>query len=129
MSGPSQFYADPDGALVETAGYPNDGGTYRDIEPMTDTNGERIVWWFEGIHRWGYAISDPTPGAHLPKVQQDLWRPEDRLRKMSTYWIYAVRDEDLPGHLRGEAVERMLVPIEFAWLVGAGAQPPTLAFG
>lgn len=116
MSGPSQFYADPDGALVETAGYPNDGGTYLDIDPMSDTNGQRVVWWLNG-HHWGYALSDPVPGAHLPKVQQDGWSADQRLRKMALYWIYAVRDEDLPRHLVGDLSVRMLVPIEFAWLV------------
>lgn len=121
MGRPSHIFVEPDGAIVATAGYPNDGQDYVDIDVMSDTNGQRVVWWCNG-HEWGYAISDPISGAHLSKVQQDGWAPEERLRKMSTYWIRVVPDEVMPRHLVGEHVA-VLVPIHHAWLVGLLPSP------
>lgn len=118
MNGPSQWFAEPGGGTIVTAGYPNDGRDYLAVDPMTDTNGERVVWFDRG-HLWGYAVSDPIPGAHLPAEQIVGWS----LDWLARYWVYVVPDEEMPRHLRGEDV-RLVVPIHHLWLVPQALPAP-----
>jgi len=112
MAWPSRMWFTPQNAIEVTVGYPDDGRTYGEIGPMTDTLGERVVWFHRGVHHYGFATSDPIPGEHI-----DTIRRTRGLRGRALYWIYVVRDGDMPKKLRGQTAPEALVPIQNAWLV------------
>lgn len=106
MSQPSRMFGEPTGDVVLSAGYPDDGGDYTRVEPMSDTAGRRLVWFHRG-HVWGVATTDPIPGSHLPTEQTAGWTVAQRAE---TY-VYAAPDVGQPP--------LVLVPIRLAWLVGS----------
>lgn len=119
-----RYVATPDGrGIVATAGYPDDGGAYLDIDPMTDTRGESVVRWVRGGHIYGRALSDPAPGAHLHGNAG--WPIED----LADYWIEFISDDDLGAWLRGQRVDGSGEPlvkyvrIRHVWLMPTDSIP------
>jgi hypothetical protein len=94
---------------VTTPGCPADGREYTEIEPSTDTLGERIVKYHEGAHTFGRAVSHPTPGEHI--------KPDWPVDKRAAYWVRFVSDDDLGAYLRGDQTVGIWVRITRVWLV------------
>jgi hypothetical protein len=112
-----RWLATPDRGLLAVSGHPDDGETYIEIEPMSDTRGERVVRWHRGTHIFGRALSHPMIGEHLDPGHTH-WSIEDR----AEYWIEFVSEVNLAAYLRGERTHadgRPLteyVRIRHAWL-------------
>lgn len=99
------MFGEPSGDVVVSVGYPDDGGEYTAVQPMSDTAGRRLVWFHRG-HVWGVATTDPTPGSHLPAAQTRGWS----VQQLAEVYVYAAPDEGEPP--------LVLVPIRHAWMVG-----------
>jgi hypothetical protein len=99
MSGPVYREAPLPGVTIVVPGYPDDGGLYVEIGPVSDTRGERVVTWYRGQHIYGRALSDPMSGEHLdPRHERPV---EDRV----AYWVEFVSEVNLAAYLRGERAD------------------------
>lgn len=106
----------PGGHWIAVAGAPDDGSDdYGEVDVTSDTNGERVVYFADsGQHVWGFAFSDPMPGAHVDPT----WPIADAAR----YWVRVICDAQMPEVLRGEVDKDdpdvcVWVSIEKVWIV------------